>query len=298
MRSARASLIFAFASVYLIWGSTYLAMHIMVETLPPFLAAGLRHGIAGLLLLAFCALRGKPIPTSLRAWAGPAWLGILFLALGNGVATWAMRSVQSGVGALIIAVVPLMAAGFEAFGPQKKRLPPLLWLSLATGLAGMAWLVAPHLQGAEGKGNTWGVAALFWAALCWAWGGVTARDVSQPADAGVSGGMQMLAGGLALILAGLIAGEGSALSWQAASARSLWALAYLIGFGSLVAYTSFQWLLRVAEPAKVTTYAYVNPVVAVFLGWWILKEPVTLQTLLASLVVTGSVAVAVSVKRV
>ena len=285
----RAKLVAAFAAVYVLWGSTYLAIRFGVETLPPFLMAGTRHLTAGLLLFAWTRIRGEPRPDR-GNWRTAFFVGGLMLLGGNGLVTWAEKRVPSGLAALIVASVPLWMALID--GVQKRVRPRLpVVVGLLAGLGGLLMLVAPGRFAGNGRPDLLGAGALLLAALCWTTGSLYSRHHARlPQSVLTSTAMQMIGGGTLLWLVGLAAGEGARLDLQAVSARSLLSLAYLIVFGSLVAFSAYVWLLRVTTPARVSTYAYVNPVVAVFLGWAFAGEAVTLRIALATIAIVGSVA--------
>jgi drug/metabolite transporter (DMT)-like permease len=285
----RAKLVAAFAAVYVLWGSTYLAIRFGVETLPPFLMAGTRHLTAGLLLFAWTRMRGEPRPDR-HNWQTAFFVGGLMLLGGNGLVTWAEKRVPSGLAALIVASVPLWMALID--GIQKRIRPRLpVVVGLLSGLAGLLMLVAPGHFGGNGRPDLLGAGALLLAALCWTTGSLYSRHHARlPQSVLTSTAMQMIGGGTLLWLVGLAAGEGARLDLTAVSARSLASLAYLIVFGSLVGFSAYVWLLRATTPARVSTYAYVNPVIAVFLGWTFAGEAVTLRIVLATIAIVGSVA--------
>lgn len=282
----------AFAAVYLIWGSTYLAIRFTVETLPPFLAASLRYVIAGGILYAFTSLRGARRPTRLE-WRETAIVGGLLLLGGNGGVMWALQFVPSGLGAIIIATVPLwMTLMHWASGGGRPSLA--VTLAIPVGLAGMVLLIGPD-RIAAGEGlHLGGSAVLVVAALAWGAGSLYSRRSTLPRWPLRATGMEQVAGGLLLLLAGTLVGEWTALSPGEASLRSVLSLAYLVVFGSLVGFTAYMWLLTKVSPAAVSTYAYVNPVVAVFLGWALAAEPVTARTLVAAGIILASVAIITS----
>ena len=285
----RAKLVAAFAAVYVLWGSTYLAIRFGVETLPPFLMAGTRHLTAGLLLFAWTRMRGEPRPDR-RNWRTAFFVGGLMLLGGNGLVTWAEKRVPSGLAALIVASVPLWMALID--GIQKRVRPRLpVVVGLLAGLGGLLMLVAPGRFAGNGRPDLLGAGALLLAALCWTTGSLYSRHHARlPQSVLTSTAMQMIGGGTLLWLVGLAAGEGARLDLTAVSARSLASLAYLIVFGSLVGFSAYVWLLRATTPARVSTYAYVNPVVAVFLGWAFAGEAVTMRIVLATIAIVGSVA--------
>ncbi len=285
---AKGKLLAAFAAVYLLWGSTYLAIRFGVETIPPFLMAGTRHLTAGLLLYLFTRLRGDPRGDK-RHWATAFFLGGLMLLGGNGLVTWAERRVPSGLAALIVASVPLWMALLD--GIQKRLRPSLpVVVGLLIGLAGLLALVAPGHFAGNGRVDLVGAGALLLAALSWTAGSLYSRHARLPESVLTATAMQMIGGGVLLWLVGLAGGEGSRLDLAAVSARSVLSLLYLVVFGSLLGFSAYVWLLRATTPARVSTYAYVNPVVAVFLGWALAGEAVTLRIGLATIAIVGAVA--------
>lgn len=285
----RSRLIVAFASIYLIWGSTYLAIKFAIETLPPFLMAGLRFLVAGALIHGWMRLRGAPRPSRLE-WKGAAIVGGFLLLGGNGGVVWAQQTVPSGLAALIVATVPLwmVLAGWAA--PGGTRPTGAVWLGVALGFAGIAVLIGPAGLSGAGAVDRTGAIVLVLASLSWAIGSIYARRAVLPASPLLTTGMQMIAGGAILAVAGTLSGEWARVDLAAVSMRSLLGLAYLILFGALLGYSAYVWLLRHTTPARVSTYAYVNPVVAVFLGWAFANEPVTLRTLVGAAVIVSGVA--------
>lgn len=279
-------IIAAFAALYIIWGSTYLAILFAIETIPPFLMAGTRFLIAGSVLYAFLRVRGEPRP-SREAWIAATIIGALLLLAGNGAVTWAEQRVASGVAALLVATVPLWMVLIDALRPNGSRPSAVVVFGLLAGFGGIALLVGP---GGDGGVDPVGAAALVLGSLCWAAGSIYSRSAPRPRAPLMGTGIQMLAGGALLVLFGTIRGEWARFDPAGVSATSLLALAYLVVFGSLVGYTAYIWLLGVSTPAKVSTYAYVNPVVAVLLGWAVAGEPLTLRTIVASAVILGAVA--------
>lgn len=284
----RAHLLIAFAIVYVVWGSTYLAMRVAIETLPPFLMGGLRFLIAGLLLAAWVAWRERPGWPTRGQWAWAVLTGALLMVGGNGGVVWAETRVTSGVVALLAASLALWMVVIDWLRPGGRRPPALVWAGLALGLAGVGVLVGPaRLTGAGGV-DPLGTAFALGGSLAWAAGSILARGRGRPASAVQGSAMQMLSGGA--MLAGLAALHGDLARATVPSARSAAGLAYLVVFGSLVGFTAYAWLLRHAAPARVATYAYVNPLVAVALGWALGGEPLTARVLVAAGVIVGSVA--------
>jgi drug/metabolite transporter (DMT)-like permease len=284
----------AFAAVYVLWGSTYLAIRFGVETLPPFLMAGTRHLAAGLLLYAWMRARGAPRP-ELRHWKTAAGIGGLMLLGGNGLVTWAELRVPSGLAALIVASVPIWMAVLE--GIEKRARPGAAVIGgLLLGLGGIALLVIPGRFAGNGHVDPIGALALLTASLCWSTGSLYARRAQMPASTLTATAMEMIAGGGLLWVAGLLLGEGARLDLAAVSLRSLLSLGYLIVFGSLIGFTAYVWLLKVTTAARVSTYAYVNPIVAVLLGALFAGETVTLRIALAALVIVGAVALIITAR--
>lgn len=279
----------AFVAIYLIWGSTYLGIRYAIETLPPFLMASARFLVAGAILYGWTRLRGAPRP-ALAHWLATAIIGALLLLGGNGAVVWAEQRVASGAAALLVATLPLWMVLLEWARPGGARPAGQVVAGLLVGFCGLTLLIGPGELGGGGIDPV-GASALLFGSLAWAAGSIYARGATLPSSALQATAMEMLAGGAFLLFAGLVAGEGATLNLGAVSGRSLLALLYLILFGSLIGFTAYIWLLGVASPARVSTYAYVNPVVAVLLGWAFADEPLTPRMLLAAAVIVGSVAV-------
>lgn len=287
--ATRGQLVLAFAAVYVLWGSTYLAIRFGVETIPPFLMAGLRHFTEGLLLFGWLRLRGTPAPER-RHWGPAAAIGGLMLLGGNGLVSWAEQRVPSGLAALIVACVPIWMTLLD--GIQNRRRPHGVVLAgLGAGLAGLAFLVVPGRFAGGAHVDLLGAGALMLASLLWATGSLYARRAKLPASTLMATAMEMITGGAILFGASTLLGEWRGFSIAAVSGRSLVALLYLIVAGSLLGFTAYIFLLGATTPARVSTYAYVNPVVAVFLGWALAGEGVTARTVIAALAIVGSVAV-------
>jgi drug/metabolite transporter (DMT)-like permease len=288
---SRARLFAAFAAVYTVWGSTYLFIRFAVETLPPFLMAGARFAVAGAILYLWARLRGAATATRAE-WRGAAIAGLFLLLGGNGAVVWAEQRVPSGVTALLVATVPIWMVLLEWLRPGGKRPRAGVFVGLALGLAGLALLVGRGAVSGGGEGaDLVGAAVLVVGSILWATGSIYVRHSQHPSSALVSNAVQMLAGGAALLVAGTVVGELGRLDLGAASARSLFSLLYLVIAGSLIGFTAYTYLLQVSTPAKVSTYAYVNPVVAVFLGWAFAGEEITARTLIAAAVILAGVAI-------
>ena len=283
----------AFAAIYLIWGSTYLAIRFAIETLPPFSMAAVRFTVAGGILYAIARPRTER-PTRLN-WVSAGIVGTLLLAGGNGGVVWAEQWVPSGLTALIVATVPLWMVLFDWLFAEAPRPSKLLIVGLVWGLCGVGLLMSSTEVGAQSREGLLGGLAVLGASISWAAGSIYARKASLPHSPLLATAMQMVAGGLALSLVATVAGEGGQLHWSAFSVKSILALVYLIVFGALIAFTAYIWLLGVSTPARVSTYAYVNPAVAVLLGWLLAGERLDARAALAVLIILSSVAL-VSVK--
>ena len=290
----RWQLILAFASVYLIWGSTYLAIKFAIETIPPFLMAGVRFLISGVILYGWARMKGAPAPSRIH-WKSAAVVGVLLLLGGNGGVVWAEQRVASGVAALIVAIVPVWIALMEWKSPGGKKPGWQVSAGLAAGTTGLLLLASPGATLGEHV-DLIGAAVLVFATLCWATGSIKAKHSPLPESPLLTTGMEMLMGGTALVLAGIGTGELGQVNFSGMSDKSLLALLYLTTFGSLVGFTAYIWLLRVGSPTRAATYAYVNPVVAVFLGWLLAGEAITMRTILATLVIVGGVVLITSAR--
>lgn len=279
----------AFAAVYIIWGSTYLGIRFAIETIPPFLMAGGRFIVSGVILYAWVQSRTPARPT-LNQWKSAAIVGGLLLLGGNGIVAWAEQWVPSGITALIIASSPISFVLIDAF--QRKTPPSADVISgLVLGTIGIFLLIDPTRLIAGDELYLPGAFAIVLATVAWAYGSLYSRKADLPSSPLLATAMEMLAGGALLTLTGLLLGETARLDLTAISPRSLAAFAYLIVFGSLIAFTSYVWLLRVASPAMVSTYAYVNPVIAVLLGWLIGNEAMNGRILVAALIIVVAVAI-------
>ncbi len=281
----------AFAAIYLIWGSTYLAIRFAIETLPPFLMAGTRFLIAGAALYLWARGHGVPRPVGVH-WKATAIVGGLLLLGGNGGVVWAEQRVASSLAALLVATVPLWMVLLDWIWHHNRRPNSGTAAGLALGFAGIVLLIGPgELAGGNGVDGV-GASVLILSTLCWATGSIYSRRASLPPSPLLATAMEMLAGGTLLLIVGSASGEWMKVKLDAVSLRSALAFGYLIVFGSLVGFSAYVWLLRVSTPARVSTYAYVNPVVAVSLGWALAGEPITLRTLLAAaIIVTAVVAI-------
>ena len=288
-----AAIVLAFAAIYLIWGSTYLAIRFAVETLPPFLMLCARFFTAGVLMYVFLRWRGVPRPSA-REWAGAAVVGGLLLLGGTGAVGWAEQWIPSGLAALIVAIVPVWMVLLDWVGPAKRRPTGAVVAGLVLGLVGVAVLVGPAELSGDAKMQFIGSAVVVFGTLSWATGSVYGSHLPHPSSPWMSAALQMTAGGILLLVFGTLMGEWARVDPAQMSARALGALAYLVVFGSLIAFAAYVFLLRHEAPARVGSYAYVNPVVAVFLGWALAAEPVTPRTIAAAAIILTGVVLIVS----
>jgi drug/metabolite transporter (DMT)-like permease len=277
--------------VYIVWGSTYLAIRIVDETMPPLLAAGLRHTSAGIILFAILLVRRGPgaLRLSRDEWLGAGFVGLALLLGGNGLVVLGERDVPSGLAALIIAVVPLFVVVMRRiFG---ERVATGTYVGVLGGFIGMAVLIIPH--GVSGETDVLAMLMLVGASLSWAVGSYFSKRLSLPRDPLASTGAQMLVGGVSLAVAGTLAGEWGLVQLDRFSTDSVVALGYLILFGSVLAYTAYTWVLQHASVSRVSTYAYVNPVVAIVLGAVILNETVDAWIVIGAAIIVVSVAIVI-----
>ena len=280
--------------VYLIWGSTYLAIRYAVETTPPFLMAAVRFIISGGFLYALRRFKGDPRPEAVE-WRSAAIIGIFLLVGGNGGVAWAEQFVISSLAALLVATVPLWMVLIDTFRPAGKR-PGLMAIGgIMIGFVGVVLLICSAAGGADTE-NFSGAVALILASLSWATGSIYSKSARLPPSQLLGTGMQILAGGVALMLLAIVRGEWSGFELAAVSPRSALALAYLTVIGSS-AFVAYVWLLRVAPTPLVATYAYVNPLVAVLLGYFLAQEPMTLSSLFAEGLIIGSVVLVSTPRR-
>jgi drug/metabolite transporter (DMT)-like permease len=287
--AVRSKVLVAFGLIYIIWGSTYLAIRYALETMPPFLMAAVRFLIAGVLVYGWSRLRGAARPTRAE-WRAATVAGVLLLFGGNGAVVWAEQHLPSGLVALVVATTPVWMVLLEWLWRGGARPSAGVVGGLVLGLAGLALLIGPGRIAGNGMVDPLGAFVLTLGSLSWAVGSIYLRKAPLPKAGLLSTGMQMLMGGAALALLGVATGELPRVDVGAISARSMLALLYLLVFGSLIGYTAYAFLIQVASPARVSTYAYVNPVVAVILGWAMAGEPLTARMLIASVIIIGGVA--------
>lgn len=292
----RTRIILAFIAVYIIWGSTYLAIRFAVETLPPFLMATARFAVAGAIMFAWCRWRGAPTTTR-RHWRDAWIIGTLMLLGGNGLVSWAEQWVPSGLAALLVATVPLWMGLMNwviepAARPRARGIAGII-----VGFLGVAFLVNPRGEMGADPQLLLGAFGVILACVLWAAGSLYSRRAAAPGNAFLSTAMQMLMGSVSLAVVATFTGEWGRIDPATMSTKSILAVVYLVLFGSMIALSAYVWLLKATEPAKVSTYAYVNPVVAVFLGWLFAGETLSTRTLLAAAIIVGSVVMITSEKK-
>lgn len=279
----------ALLSLYLIWGSTYLAILFVVETIPPFMSAGIRFLISGLILLIWRKLARDPMPTR-NQWRSAVIVGTLLLVGGNGLLSWSEQRIPSGVAALLIGTVPLWLVLIEALrrGGTKPNWQSIL--GLAIGFAGIVVLIGPiDFTGQAGRYELAGILICLVAAFLWSMGSIFSRGADLPQSALMTTGMEMVAGSIGLFFVATLVGEWQNFSLGDISSKSMYGLIYLITIGSLIGFVSYAWLLRNAPVSLVATYAYVNPLVAILLGSLLAQESLTPRILIAAGVIIGSV---------
>jgi drug/metabolite transporter (DMT)-like permease len=283
-RAYSIQLALAFAAIYLVWGSTYLAIRYAVETIPPLVAAGVRHSIAGAILFAWAWARGFR-PTRANWTAGLA-LGALFFLIGHGSLHWAEQYVGSGLAALLIATEPMFILVL-AWSMGQQKISRLSALGLGLGVLGVAMLTGVELTV---KGSSLlGLLAVLVGSLSWSVGVVISPRLKLPSDALGRTALPTICGAVMLLASAGLTGEFHATHWASISLKSMLGLAYLVIFGSVVAFTSYTWLLQKCPPALVATHTYANPVVAVFLGWLLASEPLTMRVVLASVAILAAI---------
>ncbi len=287
--ASRAQIIAAFASIYLIWGSTYLAIRYAVETIPPFIMGGIRFLISGALLYLWARYRGAPKPTRIH-WRNAIVAGGFLLLGGNGAVVWAEQFVPSGLTALLVSILPFWLVIIEWVRPPRRRPSGAVLVGLVLGFVGIIVLAGPSGLGGHGNVAPLGALVLILGSLSWAIGSFWSRDAQLPESGLLTTGMEMLGGGALLLIVGTSTGELAHFDVHAISKASAVGLLYLITFGSLIGFTSYIWLLDKVSPARLGTYAYVNPLVAVLLGWAIAGERLSIRTGVATAIVICAVA--------
>ncbi|MBX9853086.1 MAG: EamA family transporter [Cytophagaceae bacterium] len=286
-KASKGLLIAAFAAVYIIWGSTYLGIKYAIETLPPALMAGLRFLTAGGILYAIASFKKEPAPTRIH-WKNSIVIGFFLLIGGNGIVMWAQHYIDSSITALLITLEPIwIVILLWVFKNQKPS--PVIIIGMIIGIAGMVMLTDPMSVTGIQNIDIRGILGVTISTLCWAIGSLFALSAPLPKSAFRSTGMQMLTAGVMFLVIGTAIGEWKFVDIQNFSTESIIAFLYLVFVGSIIGYTAYTFLLKHAHPNHVSTYAYVNPVIAVYLGWAIADEKISGQTIIASVLLIGAV---------
>ena len=287
-RPASWKILLAFAIIYFVWGSTYLAIRVGVHEVPPFLLAAMRFLVSGLVLYGWMRLKGAPSP-SRRQWAGATALGTLIFLVDYGCLFWAEQRVPSGIAAVVLATIPVFITLLEIIFLRTQRLTVRLGLALLAGLCGVAILTLNSFSFGGVPINRAGALALLVASFTWSVATILTRRIQLPASKPMSAAAQMIAGGIQLLILAILSGELVGFRVQTVSWNAWFALIYLIIAGSIAGFTAYLWLLHYESPTKVGTYAYVNPVVAVALGYFVGGEAVGVRTLMGALLIIISV---------
>ena len=294
----RIQIIFAFAALYLIWGSTYLGILFAIQSMPPFLMAGMRFFFAGLIMFAIARTQG-PLRSTWSEWRTSLIVGAFLLLGGNGSVTISEKFIETGLASLIVATVPIYITLLGWLFGMTPRPSGIVWVGLAGGFFGVGILLGPALR-FSGGGNSHpliGMSILLVGSFLWSAGSLYSRRAKHAASPFLAAAQQMFCGGVLLMLMSAILGEAKNFHPEKISALSFWSFVYLVLIGAIVGYTAYFWLLRHCDPAKVATYAYVNPVVAVLLGALFAHETVTLRTLVAAALIIGSVALIITIQQ-
>ena len=293
------AIVAAFVALYLIWGSTYLGIRFAIESFPPLLMAGVRFFLAGVIMYSIAPSQGAP-KSSFAEWRTAFVVGACLLLFGNGGVTVSEQFIASGLAALLVATVPIYIALLAWISGSAPRPRPLVFLGLAGGFVGVGILIGPALSVAPGTSSPHaaaGMLILLVASLVWSIGSLYSRRARNASSSFLAAGQQMLCGGALLMIAGVVAGEPRRFDIHHVTALSLGAFIYLVIIGAVVGFTAYIWLLRHCDPAKVATYAYVNPVVAVLLGAFFAGETLTARTALAAATIIGSVALVITAQQ-
>ena len=294
----KSRVIIAFAALYLIWGSTFLGIRFAIQTIPPFLMAGARFVSAGLIMYAIAWSQGIGKSTWAN-WRTSLIIGACLLLAGNGGVTISEQHIDSGLAALIVAIVPIYIVLLGWTTGMAPRPTPIVWLALVGGFVGVGILFGPalHFSSNGGRNPAIGISILLISSFIWSAGSLYSRTAKHAASPFLTAAQQMLCGGALLLLAGIVTGELPRLHPGSISILSLGSFVYLVIIGAVVGYTAYIWLLRHCEPAKVATYAYVNPIVAVLLGAVFAGETLTMRALIAAGLIIGSVALVITAQQ-
>jgi drug/metabolite transporter (DMT)-like permease len=283
-----AKTLLAFFAIYFIWGSTYLAIKYAVETIPPFLMMGTRSVVAGMILFFWSRLRGDENVRK-EHWPSLFIIGALFFLIGHGALAWAQQKVPSGLAALLVASEPLWIALIEFSAIRNFKIGLVGVIGLMSGFLGMVVLIAPSRTFGSGQVDTLGTAAILLGTISWSSGAVYLRVAKLPKSSILTAGLELIIGGLLLYFAAFVSGEVAFMANHSVSLRSLLALGYLILLGSIVAFSAYVWLLGQTSATRVSTHTYVNPIIAVILGWAIAQEALTANTVIATVIIMVSV---------
>lgn len=294
--SFRARLIASFTAIYLIWGSTYLCIKIAVETMPPMLMGGVRFLVAGIILYAWKKHSRRERET-FQHWRSAAIGGFLFFLMGNGAVIIGVQFVPSGIVALLVSIMPVWMVLFDQFSPSREVPGIPVIIGLLLGIVGLIILFNPFEIVSQNELHVGGALIVLLGSFCWAAASIYTRGTSLPRSHGLTAGMQMISGGIMLFIAGIATGELNNINFSAFSLASVLALLYLIFFGSIVAFTAYNWLLTATTPSKIGTYSYVNPVVALLLGAAIGGEVLTVRSIVASGVILLGVILITTFRR-
>ena len=288
----------ALIAVYIVWGSTYLAIRFTIETIPPFLSAGMRFLVSGAVLYILCRVRGDSAPKKVE-WRSAGIIGLLLLLGGNGGLVWAEQRIPSGIASLFIATIPIWMVLIDSLRPNGTHANWLTWLGVLVGFLGIALLANPwQSHGASPPLDPIGMLVLVLAALSWSIGSLYSRNAPLPGSSLLGTGMEMLIGSLGLFIFGTMIGEWNQFHFATISMLSLGGLIYLILFGSFIGFVAYTWLLRNAPTPIVSTYAYVNPVVALFLGSVIVHEPLDGRDIISALIILSGVVLITTAKSI
>lgn len=299
MPKSKIAIILAFAALYVIWGSTYLAILFAIQSIPPLLMAGTRFLLAGIILYAGARISGEPSSPRIE-WRTALIVGACLLLGGNGGVTLAEQYVPSGIAALIVATVPIYIAVLSWLFGMAKRPSAMTWAGLAGGFLGVGVLIGPALRFSNtGESpHAWiGMTILLCSSLIWSAGSLYSRTARNAPSPFLAAGQQMLCGGTLLLIAGIATGELRHFDPGQITTQSLGAFVYLVLIGGIIGYASYAWLLRYCDPAKVATYAYINPIVAVLLGAIFAHETLSLRTAVAAALIIGSVALVITAQQ-
>ncbi len=289
MASRKVLILLSFSAIYLIWGSTFLAVHVALKEIPPFILSGGRYFISGVLILLWASLKGLPRPT-LRQTGNAAFVGVLLLAGGNGLLAWSMQRVPSGMASLIVTAGPMWLVLIQWYWKRTERPSLQTWSGLLIGMVGMAVLIGPDSLYHLPQVRPIDIAMMLVASLFWNFGAVYSTDADMPANPFMMTGIEMLVGGFAQFIIGLFTGDWLRFHPTTVSTESWMWLVYLVVFGSVIGFTSYAWLIRNVNPVKVATHTFVNPIVAVCLGWLVAGEPFTPHMATSAILMVGAVA--------